>query len=413
MFTIRFPARFPMARFALVLSLFAAACSDDDEPGATPTPPAATTDGGTAPPPSTSDAGSDAAVAAFPAASAAELQKVLDDVVTANVAPGVAAAVSHPRYAPWAGASGTANVATSEPMTATHRFRAGSILKTSVATATLQLVEKKKLALEDTLTALLPEAVTAKIPNAAAITVRMLLNHTSGIAEYSDEAFDAKVVADPLHQWTLDELLAIVAEKPATSAPGGSWSYSNTNYTLLGEILTSKGGEPWRAIVTKNVLARAKVGSSALPNVGDVSCTGCAHGYEPGESGPIDVTTVDPSMAGAAGGSALVTTTADLATLLGALHRGKLFDDPATLAAMTTIVDAPVPEEAQVGYGLGLTKFKVGEEVFYGHLGGTAGYQSFVLVHDATGLVTSGFMNRRGDLGALILPVLEAASRIP
>lgn len=68
---------------------------------------------------------------------------------------------------------------------------------------------------------------------------------------------------------------------------------------------------------------------------------------------------------------------------------------------------------AQTAYGLGVAQFKAGEIVLLGHLGGTAGFQSFVFIHPESRIVASGFMNRTGDLGAFIRPVLDAIGRIP
>jgi len=79
---------------------------------------------------------------------------------------------------------------------------------------------------------------------------------------------------------------------------------------------------------------------------------------------------------------------------------------------MLAFNDAKVPEEAQTGYGLGIARFQAGEIELYGHLGGTAGFQGFVVFQPATGVVTSGYMNRTGDFGAFIVPVLDAVARI-
>jgi CubicO group peptidase (beta-lactamase class C family) len=79
---------------------------------------------------------------------------------------------------------------------------------------------------------------------------------------------------------------------------------------------------------------------------------------------------------------------------------------------MSDFVDAPVPEEAQDGYGLGLQHFRAGDLELVGHLGGTAGFQGFVLIHPATGIAASGYVNRYGDLGAFLVPVLDAIARI-
>jgi CubicO group peptidase (beta-lactamase class C family) len=105
-------------------------------------------------------------------------------------------------------------------------------------------------------------------------------------------------------------------------------------------------------------------------------------------------------------------TPADLVKLIGALVAGRLFDSPATFELMSDFVDAPIPEEAQAGYGFGLQHLQAGDLELVGHLGGTAGFQGFVLIHPVTGIMASGYINRYGDLGGFILPVLDAIARI-
>lgn len=348
----------------------------------------------------------------LPAGSQAELQQALEAVAADGVAPGASLTVAHPSYATWSGAAGVANLESGAALTPAERFRAGSMLKTAVAIAVLQLVERGELSLDARLPTLLPPSITSRIPSADAIDLRMLLSHTSGLPEFSDEAFDAEVLVNPTRVWSIDELIDRAVAQPPVFEPGAGHFYSNTNYTLLGEILRETTGKSWRSVVRENVFVRAKLSDTSLPEEGNPRCDGCSRGYEVVGESLVDLTEVDPSMAGAAGGDALVTTTRDLATLLGALASGKLFDEPSTFDLMREFVDAPIPEEAQVGYGLGITQFRFGDIEFFGHLGGTAGFQGFVLYFPETGVATSGFMNQRGNFGAFILPALEAIGRI-
>lgn len=382
--------------FVFGLALVAAAsaaCSDDDEDGVPVTDPE------------------------FPDSVAADLQRTIDQVVADGVAPGVSIAVLHPTHHRFIGVAGVASRESGAPLTAEHRFRAGSMLKTAVAAAVLQLVERGERSLDEKLTDVLPASTTNRIPEAAKITLRMLLNHTAGIPEFSREDFDAEVLRNPRRVWSVAELLDLSGAQPRPFAPGAGWMYSNADYVLLGEVIEVTTKRSWRQIVDERVLRRADLHHSKLPPPGDASCGGCAHGYELVDGALVELTEVDPSMAGAAGGEALITTPADLAQLLDALDRGELFDKPGTLSLMKTFTPAPLPEEAQTDYGLGLTRFEVGDErgsvELVGHLGGTVGFQGFMLKDTRTGVVVSGEMTMRGDLGAFILPVLEAVARIP
>ena len=349
--------------------------------------------------------------APLPPASRDDLQTTLDGVIADEVAHGVSISLRHPSYRPWSGASGVANRESRTPLTTANRYRAGSIMKMAVATAVLQLVERNELSLDENLTALLPTSVTSRIPDAREITLRMLLDHTSGLPEFSTAEFDAGVAEDPTHVYSFDDLLDVALTWPMR-APGSGWYYSNTNYILLGRILEEATGEPWRNTVRERVFSRAKLVESELPEPGNPLCNGCSRGYHPVGHELVDITEVDPSMAGPAGGSAFVTTPTDLVKLLLALVDGRMFDDPATLELMRDFVDAPIPAEAQTGYGLGLQHFQVGDVEFIGHLGGTAGFQGFVLYQPDSAVAVAGYMNRMGDLGAFIVPVLEAVSRV-
>jgi D-alanyl-D-alanine carboxypeptidase len=354
----------------------------------------------------------DSGQASLPEVSQSDLERTLDDVVARGVAPGASLTVAHPKYRTWSGASGVASLETHQALTPAERFRAGSILKMAVAAAVLQLVEQGELSLDAALTDLVPAALAARFADAHSITVRMLLRHTSGIPEFSTPEFDAEVMGDPTHVWTFDEFFDRALARPPLFAPGAGWSYSNTNYILLGAILERTTGEPWRTTVRERVLERAGLADSELPEEGNPRCAGCSRGYHPVEDRIVDVTEIDPSMAGPAGGDALVTTPADLVKLIGALVAGRLFDSPATFELMSDFVDAPIPEEAQAGYGFGLQHLQAGDLELVGHLGGTAGFQGFVLIHPVTGIMASGYINRYGDLGGFILPVLDAIARI-
>jgi D-alanyl-D-alanine carboxypeptidase len=248
-----------------------------------------------------------------------------------------------------------------------------------VATVTLQHVEEGRLSLDQTLPELLPKAVTDRVAHADRITLRMLLNHTSGIPEWTTDDVNVTVVLDPAHVWTPDEALDIACSLPALFEPGTSWGYSNTNYTLLGMVLDRIGGMSWRAQVRARVLARLGLTSTALPEPGDRTVTSdYAHGYQDVGGTVVDLSFVDPSMAGASGGNAMVTTVQDLARFIEALLAGELFARRETLVAMTTMVEAPNESGLPHRYGLGLESYDLGGTTVIGNSGGAAGYATMM-----------------------------------
>jgi D-alanyl-D-alanine carboxypeptidase len=292
------------------------------------------------------------------------------------VLPGATAYYHHPAYRPWSGAAGLGEVPARVAMRASDRFHAGSVAKTFIATVVMQQVEAGALSLDQALPTLLPDAVTSRIASADQITLRMLLNHTSGIPEWVTDETAARIVADPAHVWSDDEILDIAAALPPTAAPGAAWNYSNTDYNLLGMVIERAAGKSWRAQVRERIFDRLGLVNTSLPEPGDVSVgANFAHGYQVIESGVVDMSAVDPSMAGAAGGHALVTTVADLARFIEALFAGELFTNPATLAAMMPSIDASHPSGLPYRYGFALEQFVMPNgSVVVGHSGSTAGY---------------------------------------
>jgi D-alanyl-D-alanine carboxypeptidase len=353
-----------------------------------------------------SEAGTDARHGVSPDLRA-DLRAVLDGAVEGKMTRGAALYVATADGSTWSAAAGVGDLETHRPLTPNDKFRAGSILKPFVATAVLEAVERGVLGLDDVLTDRLPPDVTARIKNADTIRIDMLLGHRSGIPDWLNGGADRAVVADPEHIYSLDEILAEVARLSPAFAPGASYQYSNTNYVLLGEILSRVSGRSWREEV-RDLFARSSLEQSSLPEPGDSSCPApCAHGYVELEGEVHDTTRVDPSMAGAAGGHALLTTTADVTRFFRHLRSGELFEHRSTLDAMFAF--RPDPKNRLDGYGLGVMKMESIDGPVLGHLGVTTGYQTFMLYIPATDRYVSGFINGTGDLDALLWPVISRA----
>lgn len=311
----------------------------------------------------------------------AGLQEVLDRAVASPdvLLPGAITWYRKPGYAAWSGSAGVRELEGRSAMQPTSRVRAGSILKTLVATVALQLVEERVLSLGETLPHLLPASVTDRIANADRITLRMLLNHTSGIPEWVTGDVHAYVAQHPEHVWTDDEAIGIAVAQPASFEPGTSWRYSNTNYTLVGMVLDRAGGASWRAQVRARVLVPLGLWSTELPEPGDRAVgPDDAHGYQAVGGSAVELTYVDPSMAGAAGGNAMITSVEDLARFVEALLGGRLFAHAETLAEMTTMVVADEGTGIPHWYGLGVEAYELGGTRLVGNSGGAAGYATMM-----------------------------------
>lgn len=323
------------------------------------------------------------AVAAAAPASAdnARLQALLDELV-ANGASGVVARVDDGRHS-WRLAAGAARLEPRQPMRPEARFRAASITKSFVATVALQLVGEGKLRLDDTVDRWLPGLV----PGSDVITLRMLLNHTSGVFDYvQDEAFRQRAIANPTAPITPHELIAYAIAHPPTFPPGGGWSYSNTGYIIAGLMMEAATGRDVERLVTQRIIRPLRLDATTFPRSPDIAGYH-AHGYElpasPG-AGYADVTVVSPSFAWAAG--AVVSTAGDLRRFYAALLGGQLLR-PALLSQMLTTV----PVQPVFGYGLGLMLERHACGTVWGHWGGLPGY------------VTFAFHDRSGERGAVVM----------
>jgi D-alanyl-D-alanine carboxypeptidase len=310
----------------------------------------------------------------------AALEAALTDIHQAGV-PGAFAEVRDGGEV-WRGAVGVADAATGRTVTAHLRHRVGSITKPFTAAAVLQQVEGGRLGLDDPVCRYLPRLLPKD--RGKAITVRMLLNHTSGLAEYlphaypSLKALPALADTDPRslddHRFTrFDsvELIAMGVAAPAVGSVGGTPGvYSNTNYLLLGELLRAVTGEAPARYITRNVIERAGLRDTALP------CE--PHIHEPHSrmyeawfgmiDPPRDYSVYDMSWVGPAG--SLVSTVADLNRFFRKLLAGEIVR-PSSLEQMQRTVPVVSQEGKIIDYGLGLHPMALpGQATFWGH-GGT------------------------------------------
>lgn len=293
------------------------------------------------------------------AAREAQLQRALDQVVAAGVPGAVLLVREGDRTTRLT--SGLDDLKPQRPMRAGDRFRVGSITKSFVSTVALQLVGERKLALEDTVERWLHGVV----PNGKRITVRQLLNHTSGLFDYSgDRTFVARAFLHPLTDWTPRRIVAIATAHKARFAPGADWSYSDTNYYVLGLIVEPATKHSLGSELRQRIFAPLHLRATSFPT-GPRIAGRYAHGYF---LRPLaDVSVGSPSVQWAAG--ALVSNADDLARFYRALLSGRLLR-PNLLRVMETVV-TPAPGFA---YGLGLQKLRKSCGAVWGHTGASPSY---------------------------------------
>jgi D-alanyl-D-alanine carboxypeptidase len=316
-----------------------------------------------------------------PRADRPSLQAHVDAIASAG-AIGVQAELTSGAQRDWAGA-GMGELATHRQVARGDRFRIASTTKSFVAATVLSLVDDGQLALDDTIERWLPGLVASNGHDGAAITVRHLLQHRSGLANHVDDqiaellAAPDRAAIDALLQraWPPDELVQLAIAHPRLFAPGADFAYTDTGYVLLGMIVEAATGTTWEAALSARVLAPLALADTYAPRAELTIAGAHMHGYGflPGSEQPDDLTAVNPTGLGAAG--ALVSTPADVNAFFVALVRGALFS-PDLVAQMTATLRVG-PDRPGVEYGLGLAwaPLPCGDGYFM-HDGDTVGYHT-------------------------------------
>ncbi len=307
-----------------------------------------------------------AATTAAPAlATAVPVQDRLDTLTGQDGVPGAEAVLQDGRRTRVV-RSGTADLATGKPFPRNGSFRAGSVTKTFVATVVLQLVAEGRVRLDAPVERYLPGLLPDR-----RITVRQLLQHTSGISDYTDDLDRSDPEALRHRGAEPAELVAMALKHPALFPPGTSWSYSNTNYIVAGMIVEKVTGHALGTELARRITGPLGLRDTYLPRRGDEKLPAPhAVGYLPLGGKLVDFSDFDATIAWAAGG--LVTTPADLDRFYGALLGGRLLR-PAELAEMQRTVPASLGVPG-ARYGLGLASIPVSCGLFRGHEGGILGF---------------------------------------
>ncbi|WED42854.1 serine hydrolase domain-containing protein [Legionella cardiaca] len=291
--------------------------------------------------------------------------------------------------------SGTTTIDGSISIRPDHLFQIGSETKSFIAAIILQLEEEGALSIHDPVGNYL-EDMPITWQN---VTIQQLLNHSSGIVNYTDvlDVMGHEPDFDFLKSWSSRELINLVLEKPLYFSPGTGWHYSNTNYVLAGMVIEKITGRPIEETITNKIITPLQLTNtyylSSLYN--DDMLQRMAHGYSdrgyfPDE--PKDITGTNISWANTAG--AMIANSHDMAIWFRHLMNGSVLAS-AQMDELMTVVDATLPNTAQkIDYGLGVVHdFDTFSEEAWWHSGGTLGYSALMVWLKEENIVITANLN--------------------
>jgi len=342
----------------------------------------------------------------FDTAIAQQLQALIDSAVEQGD-PGVVVWVDTPQGV-FEGVGGYADRDTETILQVDDAFRIGSVNKMFTSVVILQLMEEAVLTLDDTLAQWLSPEVAAMVSNSDVITLRQMLNLSSGIHDYISDIEEEYVVNVEMQQraWEPLELVSIIATQEADFAPGEAWAYSNSNFVLLGMVIEASTGQS----VVENYHARI-IDPLGLTHTyladAETPTANLIRGYD----SLIGTNDYNASLTWTAG--ALVSNAPDLATFMRALVAGRLFAEATTLDIMLTPTEASINFDGEGSdYGLGVFIFQTPFGLIYGHTGDIFGFhaKAFYLADYDTVFIN---LVSTDDFRLDLIGQLEALSQLP
>lgn len=327
---------------------------------------------------------SPAAAAQSSSTTAAHIQAEADAMLKASYpadGPGAAVVIMKGGKIIYAGSRGLADVQAKRPITPGTAFPVGSIAKQFTAAAVLKLVADGKISLDDPVTRFFPNWPQP----AGSATVRQLLNHSSGIQDFSK--VPGWIAKNRDRPWTTEQLLAVFLDLPPKAKPGAAWEYNNGGYVLLGAIVEKVAGKPWHEVIAERVFR--PLGLTSM-NYADRAqgIADLARGYTKADGKLQLVQRSSWSVAHAAGG--LVGSVEDMAAWARALHGGKLLP-PELYREMTS--PARLADGSTQPYGFGLRLQKIRGKRSFVHGGAGAGLDTDSVYVPSEDLFVAVFAN--------------------
>jgi D-alanyl-D-alanine carboxypeptidase len=331
----------------------------------------------------------------FNPALAYALQRALDSIRTLQGVAGVSAAVLVPGQGIWQGVSGVSSKTPPANVNPAMLFGIGSNTKAFISTTILSLVDAGMLSLDDSLRKWVPA-----YPNiAGTVTLRQLMNMTSGLFDYLNDsnAQGDSVAANPTRFWTPEQLITTFVGPPHRS-PGGAYSYCNTDYVLLGMVIRSVTGKSVSSQIRQRILTPLGLDHTYL-EVEEPYVDPVAHPWDSGVDFASLPVTAHFSTLWTAGG--MMSTGENMARWVKALYEGSVIT-PASLGQLLTFIPAASSVTTGfewIGYGLGVRQGAYFGKKVFGHVGAVMGYVSI-----------TGYLPRTGASFALLFNASEAST---
>ena len=301
---------------------------------------------------------------------ASRLQNTIDSILIAKDIKGISAGVYIPSMGTWQGVSGISHPGV--PITHDMEFAIASNTKLFTAVLLLKLAENNKLSIDDSLREFLPSYKNID----SNITIRQLLNHTSGLDDVTSiPGYPDSIMNNPRRMYTASELLTWAG--PPAFAPGKGWEYCNTNYLIAGLIAEQVTGQSYGKLIRDSILLPLKLDSTFIDVYDSVLYT-IAHPWQAGRDNSGTPRISLNSAAGAAG--AMYSTSSEMLQWYNALMNGKVLK-PKFMNDLTTFV-------GKERYGMGIAEYVVNGKKVWTHGGQIwGGYNSSMMYDPSSGII--------------------------
>lgn len=325
---------------------------------------------------------------------AGNYEQIIDDLLAAGV-PGVSVTVRSPEGT-WSKCGGKADLENNINLTPCHTLRAGSMTKLFAATTILILQDEGVLSIDDKINQYIPSSITDKIENANDITIRQMLNMTSGIREYLGIKTILGILNLSVEKRSAEENLETIYNKPANFTPGERNLYTNTNYLLAALVIKYATGKTANEVVQEKIIDRLNLSntyiSTALPqNLSRSYIDIYDQGYMQ------DITEIDNNAEGGEdmldGG--IISSSYDLALFLQSLMKGEILSESSLNQMKEFLELTELVEDMEFikGYGLGLMRLETEHGTAIGHYGNVHGFTGLMFHFPADDITLAIIVN--------------------